>query len=438
MSDFNTVRVGQLPEEIFNLTDNIPHEVGTDLKRGTLQNLATFIASVIEVSSGSGYLPISVTDGQQLPNVPTDSSFFLCGKGTFLNINGYPNIVCTEELNVIMSLSDRWQLAVEIPVKTDPLDAMISQTVLDGVLNYSPSENAVFDFAEQKMQKISSITGYSEILYPNEKAVNDALDLKANLEDLFFTTNTPPSTIQVGGINIGTVLAEKTAIEILEQMLVVYQNPTFSNFSMIQTSLIEVGEVLSGTKIFNWGTTNNGNIIANTLVITDVTSNTVLGSSLANDGTESLNIGTIVNTSPITRNWNIKGTNTKNLDFTSNNFTVNSIYSFFFGISNTVPTANQALINSGIKSVAQSTGTLNVTFGANNQYLWFAHPASNTTKTKWFVNALNNGNIGTISDLFNAPINVSITTVLWVGVLYKVYISNFPTTTTGNMELKNS
>lgn len=255
-----------------------------------------------------------------------------------------------------------------------------------------------------------------------------------------FPSNTPNTTIALGGAPANTVLADRVATDVLTQMLVVYQIPTFGSFAMAQSNLIEVGVALSGLKTFTWATTNNGNIQANSLVIKDVTANVLLGSGLANDGTESLNIGTIVNTAPITRNWNIKGTNTNNDDFTSNNYTVNSIYPIFFGVSNAAPTANQALINSGTKSVVNSTGTLNVTFGASGQYLWFAHPATNTTKTKWYVNALNNANIGTISDLFNAPttVNIDSPTVMWNGIAYKIYISNIPTTTTGNMELKNS
>ena len=118
--------------------------------------------------------------------------------------------------------------------------------------------------------------------------------------------------------------------------------------------------------------------------------------------------------------------------------TFQGIYPIFYSVSNTPPVANQALINTSTKSVLPSDGTLNIEFGAVGQYLWFAHPASMPTKTKWYVNALNNGNIGTISDLFNAPTTVNITTALWNGIAYKIYISNNPTTTTGNMELKNS
>src|SRR5215204_6430 len=42
-----TVRVGELPPSPFSLTDKIPHEVGTDLKSGTIDELIAFITPFI-------------------------------------------------------------------------------------------------------------------------------------------------------------------------------------------------------------------------------------------------------------------------------------------------------------------------------------------------------------------------------------------------------
>jgi hypothetical protein len=148
--------------------------------------------------------------------------------------------------------------------------------------------------------------------------------------------------------------------------------------------------------------------------------------------------GNTLNTNNATQVWQISAENTKSEVVESGNIVTTAIHPIFYGVANSQPTANQALIDGGTKAIVTSTGTLNITFGASGQYLWFAHPSINTTKTKWYVNALNNGNIGSISDLFNAPTTVSITTVMWAGVSYKIYISNIPTTTSGNMELKNS
>ena len=139
----NTIRVGQLVETVFSGTDNIPHEVGTDLRRGTINDLAVYVAGLIETTAGIAFLPISVTDGQLLPDT-TANEWFLAGKGTYTQTGGYPDIVATEELNVIVGNGTFWILGVAIPIIVDPPAAMISQTITAGVLNYSPSEDAVF------------------------------------------------------------------------------------------------------------------------------------------------------------------------------------------------------------------------------------------------------------------------------------------------------
>lgn len=152
----STIRVGQLVETPFNLTDNIPHEVGADLRRGSIQDLATFIAGVIDTTGSLAFLPISVVDGQTLPNTTTNE-WFLAGKGTFHQTGGYPDIVCTEELNAIVGNGTNWILGVEIPIIVAPPAAMISQTVTEGVVNYSPSEDAVFQALQGHLTGIQSI-----------------------------------------------------------------------------------------------------------------------------------------------------------------------------------------------------------------------------------------------------------------------------------------
>ena len=152
----STIRVEQLGTASFSLTDNIPHEVSGVLKKGTIQSLSDFIASVLGTSDAVGYYPLAVVDGQQLPEVPENPSFFLCGKGTFLNINGFDDLVCSEELNVIMSLTDHWEIAIEIPINVDPLEIGISQTINSGVMDFAPSEDAVFNSLHQWLNTVGS------------------------------------------------------------------------------------------------------------------------------------------------------------------------------------------------------------------------------------------------------------------------------------------
>src|SRR6187431_2744837 len=103
----STLRVGQLPPYDFNLTDKIPHEVGTDLKQGTVQQLSDFIALNIGTSSGVAFRAITVLDGEALPNT-TQEEWILVGKGTFYNVGGGATIVTTEELNALVSDGNIW------------------------------------------------------------------------------------------------------------------------------------------------------------------------------------------------------------------------------------------------------------------------------------------------------------------------------------------
>lgn len=52
-------------------------------------------------------------------------------------------------------------------------------------------------------------------------------------------------------------------------------------------------------------------------------------------------------------------------------------------------------------------------------------PSEKTAKTKWYVSALNSGNIGGVGDLFASPVieNQDSPTALWSGKSYRVYIS---------------
>lgn len=168
-----TIRVDQLPDEALSLTNLFPHTVGTDLKSATIQELVDLVATSIGVSGGVGYIAISVTDGQQLPDVPELPSFFLCGAGTFLNINGYPDVICTDELNAVMSLSDHWELAVGIPIvaevgvqtvtgsavdNTDPLNPVINQ-IIYGVQNIVAGTNITVDNTDPANPIVSSTGG---------------------------------------------------------------------------------------------------------------------------------------------------------------------------------------------------------------------------------------------------------------------------------------
>lgn len=154
-SDITTVRVDQLSPDVITLSSLLPHQVSTELKQGTIQELVDLVAAAVGAGSGVGFLPISVTNGQQLPDVPTDPSFFLCGAGTFLNINGYPDVICTGELNAVMSLSDHWEVAVEIPIVAEVGVQTVTGSAVDNSDPLNPVINSTGD--SQDLQEVMEL-----------------------------------------------------------------------------------------------------------------------------------------------------------------------------------------------------------------------------------------------------------------------------------------
>lgn len=101
------------------------------------------------------------------------------------------------------------------------------------------------------------------------------------------------------------------------------------------------------------------------------------------------------------------------------------------------------------KVVGLSEPTLDIDFNStNDDYIWFAIP-EDASKTRWYVTASNNGDIaGTNTNypilgenLFPEPELISGINSFegcWSGQTYKIYISNYQTTVSTNMEIRNS
>lgn len=267
--------------------------------------------------------------------------------------------------------------------------------------------------------------------------------------------NPNPTTIGVGGYPVGSTFPiPQTMQQMWDNLLYPYIPPAFTFWSIKnQQTLIEVGIDLSGIKEFVWSISNGANVQANSIAIRDVNANVLIASGLANDSSENVNIGTIDNKAPISQNWRGEAINTQATPFNSGNFNVSSIYPVFYGkvasggagAGQNRPVANQALINSGTKLVIQSNGTVTLSFNTtSDDYMWFAIPETSTSKTIWFVNALNTGNIGGAvfagGNLFPDPevVSVDSPTVLWNGINYKIYIANYQSAVSLPMELRNS
>lgn len=127
----------------------------------------------------------------------------------------------------------------------------------------------------------------------------------------------------------------------------------------------------------------------------------------------------------------------------SNSISVTGIYPYFWGVSSTQPNAASiaAEIASGStnKVLSSSTGTISITFNANAEFVWFAHFASYTNKTKWYNTELNQGSIGP-GNFILSPVTQSVNSPngYWNDIAFSIYISDAATATEGAIQFRNS
>jgi hypothetical protein len=94
-------------------------------------------------------------------------------------VNGGATIVCTEELNALVSNGTFWSIGVEIPISADLIG--ITQTILSGNTQTAPSENAVYNALLLKAN-ITDIPAPMPKLYFIADGLADSFDTGVNTE----------------------------------------------------------------------------------------------------------------------------------------------------------------------------------------------------------------------------------------------------------------
>ncbi|MFZ9964801.1 MAG: hypothetical protein ACO3GO_06290 [Terrimicrobiaceae bacterium] len=119
--------------------------------------------------------------------------------------------------------------------------------------------------------------------------------------------------------------------------------------------------------------------------------------------------------------------------------TINGVHPYYYLKSANPISASDmvAAIQNGTASkvIASSTGTLTIPYAPSAEYLAIAYPSTSTTKTRYYVTALDNGAITVVF----APVStLSVTTALWTQS-YKIHTSaGALTNSAANIELRNS
>ena len=275
------------------------------------------------------------------------------------------------------------------------------------------------------------------------------------------------STTTVGAINAGDIIPAGTTIQELTELLLnktfypTFVNPTFGLTN--NAGLREVGSSFSVILTFNFyrgqilGKLDNG--IWNPTMLQDYRAG--VATSYLLNGVSGSNNSASFNVTTILGNNNLSGSVTYGIgvqpkDSKNNNYdnplpsgtspiqstSFEGIYPYFYykSTSPITPAIMQSAIANGqaTKVVASSTGTITIPFEANGEYIAIAYHALSPTKTIWYVNALDNGEIpGGLLGLSNTlPCNSP--TNLWNNVPFKIHVSDGKITQANPIQLKNS
>lgn len=202
-----------------------------------------------------------------------------------------------------------------------------------------------------------------------------------------------PVTVTVGGAVANTYIPAGTIQDTLDAILYPYVAPAFLSFSILgQSTTIEVGSEVTGSKTFIWNISNSSNVQANTLSINDITDSVVLGSGLANNNTESIVLPTtIFKTSPGSHSWRMTATNTNAVSFNSSLFTVNWLWKLYYGNSS-LTTLNEAGIEALTSTLSSSENGTYIFANTVGDYKYICYPdsfGSPTASTGFKDNATN-------------------------------------------------
>lgn len=248
-------------------------------------------------------------------------------------------------------------------------------------------------------------------------------------------TGASPTTITVGGLPAGSAIAGETLSDILQSILVPYIAPAFSSFSIGQSSPIEVGTTISGSKNFSFGVTQLANIEPDSLFILDVTGSATIASGLPVASPQSANIGTILRNAPATYQWQGTVVDTEGNTIFSGLASVSWFFRLFFGTS-TNPTLTEAQIEALSNSSLTSSKNATYSFPGGGYKYWawpdsFGSPTTLTgfkdTSTNLAVSMASSVDDSAYSNIQNgwSYAIVSVTNGNGVTANYRVYRTKF-------------
>lgn len=147
-------------------------------------------------------------------------------------------------------------------------------------------------------------------------------------------TNVNPTPATVGGVAAGSTFSGLTFQQVFNELFYPYQAPAFTAFALSGVSSpLEVGASFGPSVTFTWSTSNGGNVAANSIAITDITSSTSVVTGAGNTGSHAANTGSAVTRSTAgNHQFGISGTNSNSGTF-SGSLTLQWEWREYYGAS---------------------------------------------------------------------------------------------------------
>ena len=229
-----------------------------------------------------------------------------------------------------------------------------------------------------------------------------------------------PTTLTVGGINSGTAIVGLSLEEIIEDLLVPYIPPTFATFLISgQSTAIEVGDSITGSKDFTWTFTNGSNVTATTTDIADLTTPATLYTNISNTPPQAHNFTpSIRKTTATSHSWRGSATNTQSTAFNSSSFTVAWQHKRYWGwCPDSTPSDAEILAVSDELSTSRAKSAFTATVSGSDRHVFYAYPASFGDLTSLTVGGFES--LPAFTKTTRAFIND-----FGVSISYNVYVSN--------------
>ncbi|QNE38997.1 hypothetical protein F1C16_05225 [Hymenobacter sp. NBH84] len=192
-------------------------------------------------------------------------------------------------------------------------------------------------------------------------------------------------TETIGGLTPGNFTG--TLEDLLTKILIKYQAPFFSgfNYNGAGSRTVEAGTTFTGVDTFSWSIGNNNNTKPSTITIKS--NGNVIGSGLANNGSQTLDLPTFTLDAGQSRSFSIEATNSQNNVFTGG-LTINTQLARYYGASSLTPgelkaqlanNANGVLSNKDLGGGRGLESNFNCSGGKYPYYLYqagFGNPGS--------------------------------------------------------------